>query len=129
MKKRFSQNTNFKDLLRCNQNAIVKAVLNGLEVNENFKLILSLIKAMCDKYEDNSFKYIVISEMDLLNLTHDADYAMEKLFTNPLFIQNRHIVIGWDFQIKEVNNDLHSNNNETRRMFTQISKNPIAVVI
>lgn len=127
MKTKFSQNANFKDLLKRNQNAIVSAALSGLEANDNFKLILSLIKAMCDKYKDNGFKYIVISEGELLNLTSNADYAIEQLFTNPLFIQNRHIVIGSDFQIKEVNNDLHSNNNETRRVFTEMSKEGIVV--
>lgn len=127
MKTKFSQNANFKDLLKRNQNAIVSAALSGLEANDNFKLILSLIKAMCDKYRDNGFKYIVISEGELLNLTSNADYAIEQLFTNPLFIQNRHIVIGSDFQIKEVNNDLHSNNNETRRVFTEMSKEGIVV--
>lgn len=128
MKKRFSQNTNFKDLLKRNQNAIVKAALNGLEEDENFKLILSLIKAMCDKYEDNSFKYIVISEEDLKNLTSNADSAIELLFTAPSFIQNRHIIIDSNFKIKEVNNDLHNNNNETRRMFTQMSKDDGVVI-
>ena len=31
MKTKFSQNANFKDLLKRNQNAIVDAALNGLE--------------------------------------------------------------------------------------------------
>lgn len=128
MKTRFSQNANFKDLLKCNQNAIVSAALNGLEANDNFKLILSLIKAMCDKYKDNSFKYIVISEEDLKNLTNNADSAIELLFTAPSFIQNRHIIIDSNFNIKEVNNDLYNNNNETRRMFTQMSKDDGVVI-
>jgi hypothetical protein len=64
MKTKFSQNANFKDLLKRNQNAIVDAALNGLEATDNFKLMQSLIKAMCDKHPDNSFKYIVISEED-----------------------------------------------------------------
>lgn len=77
MKTKFSQNANFKDLLKRNQNAIVDAALNGLEATDNFKLMQSLIKAMCDKHPDNSFKYIVISEEDLLNLTTNADSAIE----------------------------------------------------
>ena len=128
MKTRFSQNANFKDLLKRNQNAIVSAALNGLEANDNFKLILSLIKAMCDKYKDNSFKYIVISEEDLKNLTNNADSAIELLFTAPSFIQNRHIIIDSNFNIKEVNNDLYNNNNEVRRMFTQMSKDDGVVI-
>lgn len=127
MKARFSQNANFKDLLKRNEESIVNAALNGLEANDNFRLILSLIKAMCDKYADNSFKYIIISERDLLNLTNAADSAIEQMFTNPLFIQNRHIVIDSDFHIKDVNNDSHSNNNETRRVFTEMSKEGLVV--
>ena len=45
MKTKFSQNANFKDLLKRNQNAIVDAALNGLEATDNFKLMQSLIKA------------------------------------------------------------------------------------
>ena len=127
MKVRFSQNANFKDLLKRNQESIVNAALNGLEANDNFRLILSLIKAMCDKYVDNGFKYIVISEGDLQNLTSNADSAIEQLFTTPLFIQNRHIVIDSNFQIKDINNDSHNNNNETRRLFTEMSKDGIVV--
>lgn len=127
MKSRFSQDANFKDLLKRNQNAIVCAALNGLEANDNFKLIISLIKAMCDKYADNGFKYIVMSEGDLKNLTSNADSAIEQLFTNPLFIQNRHIVVDSNLQILDVNNYSHCNNNETRRLFTEMSKNEMVV--
>ena len=127
MKTRFSQNANFKDLLKRNQEAIVDAALNGLEATDNFKLMQSLIKAMCDKHPDNSFKYIVISEEELQNLTNNADSAIEQLFTNPTFVQNRHIVIDSNFNIQEVNNELHKDNNETRRIFTQMSKNGIVV--
>ena len=127
MKTRFSQNANFKDLLKRNQDAIVDAALNGLEATDNFKLMQSLIKAMCDKHPDNSFKYIVISEEDLQNLTNNADSAIEQLFTNPIFVQNRHIVIDSNFNIQEVNNELHKDNNETRRIFTQMSKDGVVV--
>lgn len=127
MKTRFSQNANFKDLLKRNQDAIVDAALNGLEATDNFKLMQSLIKAMCDKHPDNSFKYIVISEEDLHNLTNNADSAIEQLFTNPIFVQNRHIVIDSNFNIQEVHNELHKDNNETRRIFTQMSKDGIVV--
>ena len=127
MKTRFSQNANFKDLLKRNQEAIVDAALNGLEATDNFKLMQSLIKAMCDKHPDNSFKYIVISEEELQNLTNNAGSAIEQLFTNPTFVQNRHIVIDSNFNIQEVNNELHKDNNETRRIFTQMSKNGIVV--
>ena len=37
MKTKFSQNANFKDLLKRNQNAIVDAALNGLEATDNCK--------------------------------------------------------------------------------------------
>lgn len=127
MKTRFSQNANFKDLLKRNQDAIVYAALNGLEANDNFKLLLSLIKAMCDKYNDNGFKYIVISEENLQKLTDKADTAIEQLFTDPLFIQNRHVVIDSKFQIQEVDNESYNNNNETRRLFTEMSKNGIVI--
>ena len=40
MKTKFSQNANFKDLLKRNQNAIVDAALNGLEATDNFVTIL-----------------------------------------------------------------------------------------
>lgn len=72
MRRRFSKDSNFKDLLRRNKNAIVYATLNGLEATDNFKRMRSLIIAMSDKYSNNSFKYIVISEQDLQNLTHNA---------------------------------------------------------
>lgn len=127
MKTRFSQDASFKDLLKRNKEEILRAAMNGLEEDSNFKLILSLLKAMSDKYEDNGFKYIVISEHDLHNLTNDADSAIEQLFTNQLFTQNRHIVIDSDFKIKEVNNDQHYNNNEVRRMFTEMSKDGIVI--
>lgn len=127
MKTRFSQDDNFKELLRRNQASIVNAASNGLEADDNFKLMISLIKAMRDKYSDNSFKYFVISEEDLKNLTSEADSAINKLFTNPLFIQNRHIVIDSELKIVEANNDLLSNNNETRRLFTEMSKSGIVI--
>lgn len=127
MRTKFSQNANFKALLRRNQTAIVYAASNGLEANDNFKLTLSLIKAMHDKYHGNGFKYIVISEEDLQKLTDDADNAIEQLFTDPLFNQNQHVVIDSEFQIKEVDNESHNNNNETRRLFTEISKNGMVV--
>lgn len=128
MKTKFSQNANFKDLLKRNQNAIVDAALNGLEATDNFKLMQSIIKAMCDKYPDKSCKYIVISEKDLQNLTNNADSAIEQLFTDELFIQNCHIVIDSNFKIKEVNNDLIKDNNTKRRIFTQMSKEDEVVV-
>ena len=61
MKTKFSLNANFKDLLKRNQNAIVDAALNGLEATDNFKLMQSLIKAMCDKHPDNSQFIIILS--------------------------------------------------------------------
>lgn len=127
MKTKFSQNANFKDLLKRNQDAIVDAALNGLEATDNFKLMQSLIKAMYDKHPDNSFKYIVISEEDLQNLTNNADSAIERLFTDPIFVQNRHIVIDSNLNIQDVNNEQHKDNNETRRIFTQMSKDGVVV--
>lgn len=127
MKTRFSQNANFKDLLKRNQYAIVEAALNGLESTDKFKLMLSLIKAMCDKYQNNGFIYIVISEEDLQNLTNDADNAIEQLFINPSFIQHRHVVIDSNFNIKDVNDECLNNNNETRRLFTEMSKGGVIV--
>ena len=127
MKTRFSQNANFKDLLKRNQDAIMDAALNGLEATDNFKLMQSLIKAMCDKHPDNSFKYIVISEEDLQNLTNNADSAIERLFTDPIFVQNRHIVIDSNLNIQDVNNEQYKDNNETRRIFTQMSKDGVVV--
>ena len=120
MKTRFSQDDNFKELLKRNQASIIDAASNGLEADDNFKLMLSLIKAMRDKYNDNSFKYFVILEEDLQNLTSEADSAIDKLFANPLFIQNRHIVIDSELKIVEANNELHNNNNEIRRLFTEM---------
>lgn len=124
MKTKFSQNDNFKDLLRRNQTAIVNAASNGLESDTNFKLMLSLVKAMGDKYVNNSFKYLVISEDDLRNLkTANTDVSINNLFTNSLFIQNCHIVIDSYFNIIEADNEnQHNNNNETRRVFTEMSK-------
>ena len=45
MERRFSKDSNFKDLLRRNKDAIVYAALNGLEATNNFKLMRSLIIA------------------------------------------------------------------------------------
>ena len=128
MERRFSKDSNFKDLLRRNKDAIVYAALNGLEATDNFKLMRSLIIAMSDKYSANGFKYIVISEQDLQNLTHNANSAIESLFKAPLFIQNCHIIIDSDLEIKEVNNEQHNDNNETRRIFTQMSKEEKVVI-
>jgi len=128
MERRFSKDSNFRNLLRRNKDAIVYAALNGLEATDNFKRMRSLIIAMSDKYSNNSFKYIVISEQDLQNLTHNADNAIELLFKAPLFIQNCHIIIDSNLEIKEVNNEQHNDNNETRRIFTQMSKKEGVVI-
>lgn len=128
MKTRFSQNENFKDLLKRNEAIIVDVASNGLESYEKFKQMLSLIKAMRDKYKDNSFKYIIISEDDLLKLTDNANISINSLFINPVFVQNRHIVIDSGFNILEANNDSHHhNNNETRRLFTEMSKSGVVI--
>ena len=128
MERRFSKDSNFKDLLRRNKDAIVYAALNGLEATDNFKLMRSLIMAMSDKYSNNSFKYIVISEQDLQDLTHNADNAIGLLFEDPLFIQNCHIVIDSNLEIKDVYNEQYNDNNETRRIFTEMSKKEKVVI-
>ncbi len=127
MKTKFSQNANFKDLLKRNRNVISDTRLNGLETTDKFKLMQSLIKAMSDNYPNNSIKFIVISEEDLQNLTNNADSAIDQLFKEPSFVQNCHIVIDSNFMIQEVNNDHHEDNNETRRIFTQMSKDGVVV--
>lgn len=128
MERRFSKDSTFKDLLIRNKKAIVYAALNGLEATDNFKRMRSLIITMSDKYSNNSFKYIVISEQDLQNLTHNADSAIESLFKAPLFIQNCHIIIDSNLEIKEVNNEQHNDSNETRRIFTEMSKEENVVI-
>ena len=128
MERRFSKDSNFKDLLRRNKDAIVYAALNGLEATDNFKLMRSLIMAMSDKYSNNSFKYIVISEQDLQDLTHNADNAIGLLFKDPLFIQNCHIIIDSNLEIKDVYNEQYNDNNETRRIFTEMSKKEKVVI-
>lgn len=128
MERRFSKDSNFKDLLRRNKDAIVYAALNGLEATDNFKLMRSLIMAMSDKYSNNSFKYIVISEQDLQDLTHNADNAIGLLFKDPLFIQNCHIIIDSNLEIKDAYNEQYNDNNETRRIFTEMSKKEKVVI-
>ena len=128
MKTRFSQNADFKNLLKRNQAIIMNAAICGLESTDNFKLMQSLIKSKWAKYQSNSFKYIVISEEDLQHLTPNADSAIDQLFTDHRFIQNRHVVIDSEFKITDVDNISYSGNNEeTRRILTQMSTEGIVI--
>lgn len=123
MKTSFSNNESFKELLRLQSAEIALAAANGLESDSNFRLLLSLLKAASERHVNNDFKYIIISEEDLNKLPLASDSAIDELFKNEHFIHNKHIVIDAQLSIIEANNDpTHFDNNETRRLFTQISK-------
>lgn len=125
----FSDNPEFKRLLDEKKLDIKQRTSDGIQETVQFQRLFSLLSESRRKNEEIDYRLVIISKLDLLNMSQDAEIKVSSLFRNSVFLMNRTVYVNSDFAIQNYNNDAFpSDNNEARRFFALLSNEDSWVV-
>ena len=119
----FTNNDEFKNLLRMKQIDIQQRTSDGIQETAQFQRMKALLSIGRMKYEETDYRLVIIAKENLKHLAENANILIEELFQTSTFITNRTVVVDSELQIVNANNDpFPEDNNEARRFFTSVSK-------
>lgn len=119
----FTNNDEFKNLLRTKQIDIQQRTSDGVQETTQFQRMKTLLSKGRMKYEETDYRLVIIAKDNLNHLAENANTLIEQLFQASTFITNRTVVVNSELQIVNANNNpFPEDNNDARRFFTSLSK-------
>ena len=120
----FSGNIEFAHLIESKKQDILRRTDDGIQNTRQFQQLLSLLSESRRKNEEQDYRLILISKVDLLSLCTDADTRVIELFRSTDFLINRTVQVNSMLSVVSKNNETFpSENNEARKYFTSLSAN------
>lgn len=123
MNMNFSNNSEFKTLLRKKQQEIHQRTNDGVQETAQFQKMKSLLISARKKFPETDYRHILIDKGDLMSLCSNAEDKMQELFTCTAFLTNRTVRV--DSQMRIVNYDnaaFPDNPSDARRYFSELTK-------